>query len=245
MFDILSFDIFDPNNSVHLDELEEKADALTIEQLQFIYDIIDSDIVKESHQTYHTYNVRDVFLVDKLEKKLKLISLAILMTYDAGVNFADTFGTVRVWDMIIHDYLMKRQMVVPFSNSCDEDFKIEGGHVKDPANGLYEWVVSVDLKSSYPHQIMQYNIGPETFVDMIPGFRANRFVPGDFDMSVLTENGKYCIAANGCRFRKDRKSFWSALMEENFNKRKVYKAKMMDAERLLNDIDIELARRAK
>jgi DNA polymerase elongation subunit (family B) len=194
-------------------------------------------LYRENPQKYHEYNVRDVFLVDKLEKKLKLISLAILMTYDAGVNFTDVFGTVKVWDMIIHEYLMKRQMVVPFANSCDEDFRIEGGHVKDPKPGLFEWVVSVDLKSSYPHQIMQYNIGPETFVDRIPT-KANEFVAGTMDMFRLTDNGKYCVAGNGCRFTKDKKSFWSALMEENFNKRAAYKRKMIEAEVALQNKEL-------
>lgn len=188
-------------------------------------------LYRENPQMYYEYNVRDVFLVNKLDKRLGLINLAILMTYDAGVNYMDIFGTIRVWDALIHEYLMDRKTVVPYAKLSDHDFKIEGGHVKDPDNGQYDWVASVDLKSSYPHQIMQYNIGPETFVDILPGrIRADDFVAQTLDMDELTENGKYCVAGNGTRYRKDVKSFLSALMEDNFNKRKIYKNQMIEAE---------------
>ena len=35
---------------------------------------------------------------------------------------------------------------------------------KNPVPGMYDWVVSFDLNSLYPHLIMQYNISPETLM---------------------------------------------------------------------------------
>ena len=40
--------------------------------------------------------------------------------------------------------------------------KYAGAYVKEPIPGKYDWVVSFDLNSLYPHLIMQYNISPET-----------------------------------------------------------------------------------
>jgi DNA polymerase elongation subunit (family B) len=188
-------------------------------------------LYKENPQLYYEYNVRDVWLVDRLEAKMNLIFLAVLMTYDAGVNMMDVFGTIRVWDALIHDYLMRKKVVVPFSKLSDLDFRIEGGYVKDPEPGEFHWVASLDLKSSYPHQIMMYNIGPETFHDIWPNVRADTFTNREVNTDEATENGKYVIAANGCRFRKDVKSFLSALMEENFAKRAVFKAQMIEAQK--------------
>jgi DNA polymerase elongation subunit (family B) len=187
-------------------------------------------LYRENPEKYYEYNIRDVWLVDRLEAKMKLIYLAVIMTYDAGVNFADVFGTIRVWDSIIHEYLRRDNRVVPFTKLSDQDFKLEGGHVKDPKPGEYHFVSNFDLKSSYPHQIMMYNIGAETFVDVYPNVRADNFVAREVDIDAATENGKYCVAANGCRFRKDKKSFLAALMEENFAKRAEYKKLMIEAE---------------
>ena len=47
-----------------------------------------------------------------------------------------------------------------------KDEQYAGAYVKDPIVGRHEWVVSFDLNSLYPHLIMQYNISPETKIDM-------------------------------------------------------------------------------
>jgi len=44
-----------------------------------------------------------------------------------------------------------------------EDFAVKAGHCyADP--GRYKWLISGDIQSSYPHQIMMYNISPEVKV---------------------------------------------------------------------------------
>ena len=46
----------------------------------------------------------------------------------------------------------------------DKDAKYAGAYVKEPVPGKYDYVVSFDLNSLYPHLIMQYAISPETLV---------------------------------------------------------------------------------
>ena len=230
MIDTLPFD-FDVNNSDHIDWLETHCEELSETVLSSIYNIVDLDIQKESHQTYMTYNVRDVDLIDRLEAKMKLIEIALVFAYDAGCNYADVFGTVRPWDAIIHRYLMDRKVVVPFQKLTDKEYKIEGGFVKDPLLGKHHWVASIDLKSSYPHQIMQYNMGPETKVDKVEGINAAGIVSGSCDPYRHVYD-HVCVSGNGARFRTDVVSFLSTLMSENFNKRKRYKALMEEHEKL-------------
>ena len=43
--------------------------------------------------------------------------------------------------------------------------KFIGAYVKEPKPGVYDYVVSFDLNSLYPHLIMQYNISPETLLE--------------------------------------------------------------------------------
>ena len=44
-------------------------------------------LYKNDHQKFIDYNIKDVELVDKLEQKLGLITLAMTMAYRGGVNY--------------------------------------------------------------------------------------------------------------------------------------------------------------
>lgn len=195
-------------------------------------------LYRENPQKYAEYNVRDVRLVDDLDGKLKLIDIALAFAYRAGINYQDIYGTVRPWDVMIHKYLMDRKIVVPFEKITTKDFKIEGGHVKDPMCGLHRWVVSFDLTSLYPHIAIQYNIGPETFVRKIPGIRSDSIMNGDVDPSQLLGPDE-CLAANGCVYRTDKQSFISAIMEMLFNERATYKKSMLTAKQELELANVQ------
>jgi DNA polymerase elongation subunit (family B) len=110
------------------------------------------------------YNIQDVILVDKLEEKLKLIELCIMMAFNAKVNFSDVFYQVRMWDAITYNYLRQKNIVIPPRNTVEKDEKFEGAYVKEPRPGMYDYVVSFDLASLYPSLIMMYSISPETLV---------------------------------------------------------------------------------
>ena len=112
-------------------------------------------------QKYIDYNIRDVELIDRLEEKLKFIEQVIALAYTAKVNYTDTFTTVRPWDIIIHNYLMDRTIVIPQIKRKSNYESLAGGYVKEPKPGMKKWVVSFDLNSLYPHLIMQYSISPE------------------------------------------------------------------------------------
>ena len=113
-------------------------------------------------QSFIDYNITDVEIVDKLEEKMKLIDLCLTMAYEAKVNYTDVLGSVKYWDILIHNYLMDKGIVVPQKVEREKSEKYEGAYVKDPQTGMHEWVLSFDLNSLYPHLIMQYNISPET-----------------------------------------------------------------------------------
>ena len=113
-------------------------------------------------QKFIDYNIKDVELVSRLEDKMKLIELAIALAYDAKVNIRDVYFQVRMWDTLIYNFLKDKGLVVPPSKRSDKSDKYAGAYVKEPKPGRYDWVVSFDLNSLYPHLIMQYNISPET-----------------------------------------------------------------------------------
>ena len=123
------------------------------------------DFYTHGWQKFIEYNIVDVELVDRLEDKMKLIELALTMAYDAKVNYVDVFYQVRMWDNIIYNYLKKRNIVIPPRSKSQKNEKYAGAYVKEPIPGKYDYVVSFDLNSLYPHLIMQYAISPETLVE--------------------------------------------------------------------------------
>ena len=183
------------------------------------------DFYTQDWQKFVTYNIHDVELVDRLEDKMKLIDLAVNLAYDAKVNFEDVYYQVRMWDSIIYNYLTPKGIVVPPNERNDKDAKYAGAYVKEPVPGLYEWVVSFDLNSLYPHLIMQYNISPETLLPTKhPSATVDRIL-----QKQITIDGEYCVCANGAQYRKDVRGFLPELMEKIYNERKIYKKKMLQA----------------
>jgi DNA polymerase elongation subunit (family B) len=185
------------------------------------------DFYTNGWQKFVEYNIIDVELVDRMEDKMKLIELAIVMAYDAKANYADVFSQVRMWDSIIYNYLKKRNIVIPPKERSDKDSKYAGAYVKEPIPGKYDWVVSFDLNSLYPHLIMQYNISPETLRDeRHPSATVDRILDQEITFEMYKDNA---VCANGSMYRKDVRGFLPELMEKIYTDRTVYKKKMLKA----------------
>ena len=122
---------------------------------------------------------------------MKLIELAVALAYDAKVNFKDVYYQVRMWDTLIYNFLTERNIVVPPARRAEKDKKYAGAYVKEPVPGKYDWVVSFDLNSLYPHLIMQYNISPETLAEeRHPNAKVSRFL----DKNVVID-GRYATVS--------------------------------------------------
>jgi len=179
------------------------------------------------------YNIIDVQLVDKLEDKLKLIELAITMAFDAKVNFIDIHYQVRMWDTIIYNYLKKQNIVIPPKKRTSKSQKYAGAYVKEPKPGKYDWVVSFDLNSLYPHLIMQYNISPETLKDdKHPTATVDRILKEEIDFQLHKDSA---VCANGAMYRTDIRGFLPEIMEKIYTERTVYKKKMLAAKQKYED----------
>jgi len=192
------------------------------------------NLYKDDYQKYIDYNMKDVALVDRLEEKLGLITLAITMAYKGGVNYQDTFGVTAIWESIICRRLNQNKIITPLTQRFDDyqiigatetskknpspafraegkSHNIAGGYVKDPIAGKYQWVVSFDLNSLYPNIIVQNNMSPETIVDHVDD-------PKDF-----------VRAANETYYRKDFQGVLPQIIEEYYDERVLVKKMMLNA----------------
>ena len=187
------------------------------------------DFYTHGWQKFVEYNIVDVELVDRFEDKLKLIELALTMAYDAKVNYQDIFFQVRLWDCIIYNYLRKKNIVIPPKERSEKDEKYAGAYVKEPIPGKYDWVVSFDLNSLYPHLIMQYNISPETLLEeRHPTATVDKILNEDLTFELYKNNA---VCANGAMYRKDEQGFLPELMQKYYDERVIFKKKMIQAKK--------------
>ena len=231
---------YTPQESYKLDHIaeyelgEKKLDYSEYESMHEFY--------VQNYEKFIDYNIHDVVLVDKLEEKLKFIEQVFAIAYDAKVNYVDTFTTVRIWDIIITNYLLDKNIVVPHFKSSTIEERIEydrqkgpivGAYVKDPQVGLHKWVCSFDLNSLYPHLIMQYNISPESFKGMEKDITIEDLLEGEKKNELVKrlEDTNQTMAANGALFDKDFKGFLPTLMETMYNDRSDWKKRMIEAKK--------------
>ena len=117
--------------------------------------------------------------------------------------------------------------MIPPKDRSEKSDKFAGAYVKEPIPGKYDWVVSFDLNSLYPHLMMEFNISPETLMEQRhPSVTVDKILNKELDFS---EYKDYAICPNGAMYRKDVRGFLPELMEKMYNDRVVFKKKMLEA----------------
>jgi DNA polymerase elongation subunit (family B) len=212
----------------HVELGENKLDYSEVESLHQLY--------KLDYEKFIDYNIKDVELVDKLEDKMKLIDMALAIAYDAKVVYRDVFTQVRMWDILIHNWLYDQNISIPPKELKEKNTQYAGGYVKDPQIGAHDWVMSFDLNSLYPHLIMQYNISPDTFV----GDYVDVTVDELLDKKCPEFASDMCMAGNGYLFKKDKQGFLPKMMDKMYTDRVKAKVKMLESQELLEQVNRRL-----
>lgn len=204
---------------------EKKLDYSEFKDLQ--------DLYERDYDRYVRYNIKDVRLVDKIDDKKRLITLALTIAYMTKINFVDALTTVTLWDIFIHNYLWSKKMVVPPLDPDRIDRSIEGAFVKDPVPGYYRNVVSFDVESLYPSLIIQYNISPETYIGRISLPSIYDIVYHNAitaDIQKMIKEKDVCLCATGLMFSRSKKGFLPTLIDQVFSERKLAKNEMLRLE---------------
>lgn len=190
----------------------------------------------KDYQRFIEYNIIDVSLIIDLEKKLSLINLAKTIAYYGKCNFSDVFSPVRVWESLIYGVALDKGIVLDPRPDNGGGQMFEGGYVKAVDPNLYEWVVSFDATSLYPHIVMGWNMSPESKVSS--QWDRDNLQVGCEEKFVM-EN--CCIAENGTVFRTDKLGIIPELMEMLFSERKHAKNMAQELKKA-NPKDLQIAR---
>lgn len=189
-----------------------------------------ADLYNRNHQLFMEYNVHDVRLVKMLDDKMRFLDQAVAIAYDAKINFEDSTTSVLLWDIIIHNHLMAKNIVIPRATNKSKEAQIAGAYVKDPAIGRYDWLISFDLASLYPHLIMLCNISPETLVRVDRHISPDLIMSDKFDPTPYVQSD-HALAANGAVFRRDIRGVLPELMRAYYDDRTKYKKLMLQAKK--------------
>jgi DNA polymerase elongation subunit (family B) len=135
------------------------------------------------------YNIRDVDILVKINKKRKLMSLINQMAHDSTCLFENLLGTVRyIETAMVNRAHNIHNVIVRDKNGLTSDGEVvDGALVLDPVQGLHEWLGSVDINSLYPSVIRSLNISPEMIV--------GTFISGNCS-SELKSNGSRFVPIN-------------------------------------------------
>lgn len=214
------------DNVAHVDLGEKKLDYGEYSSLHALYE--------QNFQRFAEYNFTDVELIEKLDRRHNLIDLMIMLAFDAGVNFSDTIGSIRLWDVLVHNYLLDQNIVIDPIRENSKSEQYAGAYVKEPITGYHEHIVSYDVTSLYPSLIVQYNISPECYVGAIDGFPsvdsllAKGFPKVNIDRA---REDNYALTANGCLWDRRRVGVFPSLVKSKMALRASLKRQMFDAKK--------------
>lgn len=217
--------VFGPQESYRLDHISHV--VLGERKLSYSEHGSLATMYKDDPQKFVDYNIKDVLLVEKLDKALDYITLAATIAYKAGGNYIDSFGTVAVWDNIIYRELHSRKIAVDIKKDASRG-EYPGGYVKEPHVGSHNWVCSFDLNSLYPSIIVQYNMSPETITDIIDT-RVN--IDDLLDGKLPPANREYSVTANGVHFSRDKVGVIPHLIKQIYDQRVAVKKQMIEAKK--------------
>lgn len=231
---------YGPQESYKLDHIayvvlgENKLDYSEYGNLTALYD--------QNPQLYLDYNLKDTYLIQRMEDETSLLALVLTVAYGGGVNYSDAFGTVGIWETTIYRRLIKDKIVPTVKgNPGQRAGDLVGGYVKDPKPGMHPWVVSFDLNSLYPHLMLQYNMSPETYV-----YSRREFVTQDMVLNddFTNEDSSVSIAANGACFSNQKLGIIPEIIDEYYNNRKQIKKQMLAVEQQL-EVETDSREKAK
>lgn len=183
-----------------------------------------TEFYRKNPQKYLEYNIHDVRIVDRLEEKLGLLALGLTLAYDAKITFNDMFTSIRLWDVIIHNYLLDQGIVVPLEKKFTKTEKFMGAYVQEPKVGKHKYVATFDVNSLYPSIIVQNNMSPETYIGNITIPTVEELLVGGLPEDIFDNlvSHNYSLSANGALWDNSTLGAFPALVMSMYKDRKDY-----------------------
>jgi len=233
-------------NKFKLDDKPENSKLDTVAELELNENKIEHsetlwDLARDNWDKYVDYNIKDVELVVKLNKKLDYISLIRFLAYNGLCGLTQAVKTVAVINGAIAIKARLRNQYIPSFSRPKREGKNAGGFVQESRLGFANNVVSFDANSLYPSVMISLNISPETKIGKIvrvdnkinlEHVSGRTFEFTDVKFLEYIKEEKAAISSSGHLFSQKVKGIMPEFLDELYTKRKdmKYKGKTIKAQ---------------
>jgi DNA polymerase elongation subunit (family B) len=123
------------------------------------------DTYKTAMPWFAFYNLSDALLMFEMERKVHVVNHYMYLATLTGVDIKDVPRETKIVESTIFQMLRGTKLVLPSkSEHRVAKEKVGGGKVENPATGLMEYVIYIDLKGEYPSIMRTFNLSPEMVV---------------------------------------------------------------------------------
>ena len=155
---------YEERHSYRLDFIGE----MELGEKKVVYEGSLDRLYNHDFERFLEYNIQDVLLIAKMDKKLQFIDLANTIAHDNTVLLPTTMGAVATTEQAIINEAHLRGFCVPDRiRSKAENTQAAGAYVAFPKKGKHEWIGSMDINSLYPSVFRALNMAPETIVGQL------------------------------------------------------------------------------
>jgi DNA polymerase elongation subunit (family B) len=178
------------------------------------------DLYENDFKKYVFYNVVDSILVYYIDEKLKSMEVLLTLSTITRMPLYKAASPVAMTEALIARKLVaqnKRVGVEYDKEDSKKDGKYAGAFVKEPISGYYSGVSAFDFASLYPSIMRQFNISPDSYVEMVPTTQINSRRK---DESVI-------VCENGVVYEKE-DSILKKILSDLYSQRKQYKKTSYD-----------------
>lgn len=187
-------------------------------------------LYEEDFETFMYYNAVDSVLVQKIHESRNYISIIYAISSLAQIKILDVIsqlnnalGSLAITEGVLRNRFRKQDNIVLFRDNKEvgENEGIAGGWVKDPVEGMNQWVVTYDFASLYPTTQIEFFIAPENFIGIQS--KSNQY---KCDNGIEINLNEHVICDNGVVFKK-RDSPTIQMLKDVYADRKKNKKIMM------------------
>jgi len=224
---------------------------LGVGKLENSYDSM-REQVEEDWNEFVDYNIIDCERVNDLENKLGYIRMIQALSLLCKSPMRNYNAQTQLIEGLMLSYYRRNRLCAPhFAGGEQKPFP--AAHVKEPQKGMHEWVVDIDITSSYPSHIIALNMSNETFFGRIirlqeeeilsytrnrefPEFKIVKEVKGEWKLisiegnslrkfNIALKKGLFAISPCGSIFITNKEGVVAKVEKNVFFKRKEVKGK--------------------
>jgi DNA polymerase elongation subunit (family B) len=192
-------------------------------------------LYEDDYQKYLYYNAVDSILVYLMDQKLKTLQVVLTLSNICKISFYKAGSPVAITESLIARNLLaegKVMAVKPYQKEKEKNEQYTGAFVKQPVVGKHRAVACFDFASLYPSIMRQFNISPDSYVDMVPQSKADEY-----------DKEKFTVTSAGGVYTKE-PSILKLVLTDLYAKRREYKKKMFEYKMELEKISEKLKEKA-